>query len=302
MEIREVMDEYFHYISAVDQKSLKTIESYKNDCHIYLDCCLKDGITEMNDITYQILQKYIEQWGKELKPASLNHRITVLRMFHRYATFMYKVYDPTIFLRSKKRSAKLPTFMSNEEVNLLLEKKDDSEKERFHALILELIYGCGLRVSECCNLKINQVNFDQKMMRCLGKGNKERLIPMNDIQIQMLKSYYFSTRKKWDKRKSSYLLINSRGNQVSRQAIHKMLKERCAALNLDSRISPHSLRHSFATHLLDGGADLRVVQELLGHADIQTTQIYTHVQTKRLMSAYEAFHPGNKKEKSNEKI
>lgn len=302
MEIKEVMDEYFHYISAVDQKSLKTIQSYRNDCQLYLERCKVDGITEMNDVTYPMLQKYIEEWSKALAPSSLNHRITVIRMFHRYAAFTYHLNDPTTFLRSKKKSAKLPTFMSNEEVDLLLEKKDDSEKEAYHTMILELIYGCGLRVSECCNLKINQVNFDQKIMRCLGKGNKERLIPMNDLQIEMLKNYYFTTRKKWDKRRSPYLILNSRGNQVSRQAIHKMLKERCARLNLDHRISPHTLRHSFATHLLDGGADLRVVQELLGHSDIQTTQIYTHVQTKRLMSAYAQFHPGNKKEKTDEKI
>ena len=300
MEIKDAMDDYLHYISAVDQKSLKTIESYRNDCFIYAQRLFEDQITDMNDVTYDKIQKYVQEWSHTLKPNSLNHRITVIRMFHHYITFMYNTNDPTLFLKSKKKNVKLPVFLSSEDIDVLLEKQDDSDRECLNSTILELLYGCGLRVSECCNLKINQVNFDQKMMRCLGKGGKERLIPMNPKEIEAIKHYYHSTRRKWDKKRSPFFLLNARGNQVSRQAIHKMLKERCVSLDLDERVSPHSLRHSFATHLLDGGADLRVVQELLGHSDIQTTQIYTHIQPKRLLSAYEKFHPGNHKGEKKE--
>ena len=138
--------------------------------------------------------------------------------------------------------------------------------------------------------------MNQGIIRVMGKGNKERLIPLNSRNIAAIKKYVDIVRKKRNVHKSPYLFLNQHGNPYTRQQIHIMLKNRCHSCQIDERISAHSLRHSFATHLLDGGADLRSVQELLGHSDISTTQIYTHVQNKRLKDAYASFHPRNRKE------
>lgn len=295
MKISEAMADYFHYITAVDQKSMKTVESYKNECAHYHKALNEQGIEDMEAITYQAIQQFIDASAKTLSDNSLNHRITCLRLFHEYASTMLNCSNSAVYLKSKRHGQHLPNYLNKEDVTLLLTRQNESERELLDVTILELIYGCGLRVSECCDLKINQVNLEQALLRCRGKRDKERYVPMNENEIKLIKEYYGSVRRKWDSHRSMYLLINSRGNQVSRQYIFTMLKKRCASLGLDERISPHSLRHSFASHLLDGGADLRVVQELLGHSDIATTQIYTHIQDERLKQAYRQFHPRNKK-------
>lgn len=295
MKISEAMDEYLHYITAVDQKRLKTIESYKNECVQYLNALNALNINDMEAITYQDIQNYIDASSKTLSDNSLNHRITCLRLFHEYAATMLNCSNPAVYLKGKRQGQHLPHYLNKEEISKLLTRQEDSERELLNVTILELIYGCGLRVSECCDLKINQVNLEQALLRCHGKGDKDRYVPMNKREIEVIKEYYGKVRLKWDCHRSSYLLINSKGNQLSRQYIFTMLKKRCALLGLNERISPHSLRHSFATHLLDGGADLRVVQELLGHSDIATTQIYTHIQDERLKKEYQRFHPRKKK-------
>lgn len=302
MLLNEAIEEYIHYISAVDQKSLKTIASYRNDLLQYLAAIREKNIENVEDITYQQLQDYIESCQKRLSSNSLNHHITSIRLFHRYCAQFFNINDPSVFLKSKKKQVKLPSYLSEEGIDQLLKKQNNSDIEILNTAILELIYGCGLRVSECCELKISNVNFEQKLLNVLGKGNKIRYIPMNDSECRAIKEYYFNVRKKWDLKKSAYLIINAKGNMITRQYVYTMIKKRAIDLGLGDNITPHSLRHSFATHLLDGGADLRVVQELLGHSDIQTTQIYTHIQTKRLNEAYRQFHPRKDKGEKDEKI
>lgn len=295
MKISEAIEDYFHYITAVDQKSIKTIESYRNECCQYLKALNEKGITDMESITYLDLQQYVNDSARTLSDNSLNHRITCLRLFHEYAATMLNCSNPAVYLKGKHCGEHLPHYLNKADAEKLLSRQNDSDRELLDVTILELIYGCGLRVSECCDLRINQINLEQKMLRCHGKRDKVRYVPMNENEIQTVKEYYRTVRQKWDTHRSIYLLINSRGNQISRQYVFTMLKKRCRMLGLDERISPHSLRHSFASHLLDGGADLRVVQELLGHSDISTTQIYTHIQDERLKKAYLQFHPRIKK-------
>ncbi len=295
VKIYEVMEDYFHYITAVDQKSMKTVESYKNECNHYRSGLAEQGIETMEAISYLNIQEYLNSLNGTLSVNSFNHRITCIRLFHEFAATMCGCANPAIYLKSKRHGQHLPIYLNKEDAVKLLTKQDDSDKELLDVTVLELIYGCGLRVSECCNLKINQVNLEQAMLRCRGKGSKERYVPMNKQEIKRVREYFQTVRKKWDIHRSPFLLINAKGSPLSRQYIFTMLKKRCATLGLDERISPHSLRHSFATHLLDGGADLRVVQELLGHSDISTTQIYKHIQDERLKQAYQQFHPRTKK-------
>lgn len=296
MKCDEALVEYLHYITAIDRKSIQTIHSYQNECTHYINYMFEHQKGCVEDITFEDIQGYIDECSHFLLNSSLNHRMTSIRQFHRYCELSYNLPDPSVFLTSYKAKKKLPNYLNLHDVTTLLTPLDKSESELFHCAILELLYGCGMRVSECANLKMNQINLNQKILRCMGKGSKERIVPINDHASSVLKDYIENVRSVWNVHKSTYLFINQRGQQITRQAIHSMLKKRCEILNLSSHISSHSLRHSFATHLLDGGADLRSVQELLGHSDIATTQIYTHIQTKRLKDAYQSFHPRKQKE------
>lgn len=295
MEVKYAFEDYIHYISAVDQKSSKTIQSYKQDLVKYLKYLDELDIYYVDDIDYEAVYEFILSLNNRYASSTINHMITTLRNFHEFCDVTYHVSNPTIYLKSKKKDHYLPRYLNVNDVQKLLEVKNDSAQELCDVAILETIYGCGLRVSECCELMIRQVSLSQNILKVKGKGSKERLIPMNPKNIKAIENY-LSIRKKWDTNKSPYLFINHSGNRFHREQIHVMLKKRCEECKIDSRISAHSLRHSFATHLLDGGADLRSVQELLGHSDISTTQIYTHVQNKRLKDAYASFHPRNKKE------
>lgn len=296
MQLKEALEEYLHYITAVDQKSVRTITSYKQDINKYIKHLKNEhDIETLEDIEYGMIYDYIKEMIGDYASNSINHAIISIKNFHEFCEVTYKVINPTVHLKTSKGEQKLPVYMSIEDTKKLLAPLDDSDKELFNVAILEIIYGCGLRVSECCNLTINQINLTQGFVKAIGKGNKERIIPMNPQNIKALKTYFENVRPKRNTNKLNYVFITSRGNHVGRESIHKMIKERCIMLGLDSRISAHSLRHSFATHLLDGGANLRSVQELLGHSDISTTQIYTHVQNKRLHEAYESFHPRGRK-------
>lgn len=293
MNLNEAYVEFVHYISAVDQKSKKTILSYQQDLNRYFEFLNEWGIENIEDVTFEHINDYILDMN--YAASTINHAIISIRRFHEYCSVTYHLPDPAKYVKTSKSEKMLPYCMSIQEVKKLITKRNDDEQEICDVAILETLYGCGLRVSECCSLTLNQLSLEQGFMRVIGKGNKERMIPMNSHMIVSLKSY-MEIRKKRDAHKSKVLFLNHKGNAYSRENIHCMLKDRCVQLNLDARISAHTLRHSFATHLLDGGADLRSVQELLGHSDISTTQIYTHVQNKRLKDAYSSFHPRSRKE------
>lgn len=292
MKINEAIEDYIHYITAVDQKSIKTVQSYKQDLKKYSLFLTEIGIEDIGEISYEHVHDYTTQL--DLASASINHTMVVLRQFHEFCELTYKIPNPTTYLKSQRKEEKLPYCVNVKDIKKLLDYQNDEELEILKVAVLETIYACGLRVSECCDLKLSQVSLTQKIIKAKGKGSKERIIPINDRAIRAINKYTESVRRNFNVKNDQHLFINSKGLPIKREWVHKMLKERCALLGLDSRISAHSLRHSFATHLLDGGADLRVVQELLGHSDIATTQIYTHVQTKRLKDAYMQFHPRNK--------
>lgn len=309
MNIQEARIDYLHYISVVDQKSMATIHSYEQDLKAYEAYMKERGIMSMEDITYQAIQDYLSYltsdhyreeiqifWAK--KPSSINHMITSIHMFHRYITMTYPaIIDPSIHVRGKKTNQKLPIYFNMEAITQLLDSFQDNDQDIFHKAVLELLYGCGLRVSEVCSLRLNQLHIEQGFLRVIGKGDKERMVPMHQRCIIALRKYMGLVRDNWERRRDAHVFINKRGNPLTRQYVHTLIKQKLTEQNLDSRLSAHSFRHSFASHLLDGGADLRVVQELLGHSDISTTQIYTHIQHKRLKNVYQSFHPRSEKSK-----
>lgn len=307
MNINEALQDYLHYIQAVDQKSLATIHSYEQDLQEYQSWLQEQGKAEVEDILPQDIQSFlscmeeggIHADGQGYKRSSVNHMLTSIHMFHRFVSMNHPaMLDPSIHLRGGKKEQHLPLYFNPHDIERLLDSFDQDARSLYQKAILELLYGCGLRVSEVCELRINQVHLEQGYLRVIGKGDKERMVPMHARCVRALRLYLTQVRPTWEKRKSTRVFLNSRGNALTRQYVHTLIKQRLQALGLDERLSAHSFRHSFATHLLDGGADLRVVQELLGHSDIATTQIYTHVQNRRLKEAIDQYHPRSvKKEK-----
>ena len=307
MLLEEALEDYLYYIRAVDQKSLATIRSYESDLKEYLTYLKEHDIMIVEDITYPDIQSFlgelsspVQEEGKPLirKTSSLNRMITSIHMFHRYITMSYPhILDPSTHIRGRKKNIQLPLYFNPQDITKLLDSFDQSDQGIFQKALLELLYGCGLRVSEVCSLTLNQIHLDQGFLRVIGKGDKERMIPMHERSIHALRDYLELVRVHWEKKRSPYVFLNRLGHPLTRQFVHTMIKDKLKEQQLDERLSAHSFRHSFASHLLDGGADLRVVQELLGHSDIATTQIYTHIQNKRLKNAYTTFHPRSEKHK-----
>ena len=289
----EALLAYESHITYVDRKSKQTIESYLNDLKHY------QHYFESLDINPDtILTKQINQYLQDVNDRCANS--TVLRIktsivsFHKFLSQYYKLNsNPAASIQKIKKIYRYPKTINLSSINQILEE-NHSEHESFHIAMFDVLYSCGLRVSELVNLNLNQIYLEQGYIRVIGKGDKERIIPMADITRRNLKRYIDKERFLWLKSKSNYVFIKPDGKPINRQYVYNSLKNRCKELGLDIDISPHKLRHSFATSLLNGGADLRIVQELLGHSDISTTQIYTHVEGKRMHDAYNKFHPMNK--------
>lgn len=295
MQIRDAIEDYLHHISVVDQKAITSIQAYTRDLRIYESFLTVRELHQINDISYADIQEFIQEQRKVKKSNSVNRMISTLHNFHHYITFTYpKENDPSLFIHSKKDGRKLPRYFNEHDIIQLLDSFGNNDQELFEHAMLELLYSCGLRVSELCSLTMNQLHLEQGFLRVIGKGDKERMIPIHQRAIHIVRDYVTTVRSKWQKKRIPNVFLNHLGNAVSRQYVHRLIKTKLAEMNLDESLSAHSFRHSFATHLLDGGADLRVVQELLGHSDIKTTQIYTHVQNKRLKEAYASFHPRSK--------
>ena len=297
MQLIDAFEDYMHNIEVVEAKSHATVSAYQSDLHMYLTYLVSHDIDRIEQIDYQHIEAFIISLKKTKASTSVNRMITSIRMFHRYLSLSYPdVIDPTLHLHSLKTKQQLPRYFNVNDITKLLDSFDQSDLGLFHKALLEVLYGCGLRVSELVSLRLNDCHLQQGYLKVLGKGNKERMVPMHQRSVEALQAYLRFVRCQWVKKKSSFVFLNAHGNVVTRQYVHELIKTKLHELNLDERLSAHSFRHSFATHLLDGGANLRVVQELLGHATISTTQIYTHVQNERLKQAYLKSHPRSKKE------
>lgn len=230
------------------------------------------------------------------KPTSLSRYLVSLKLFFQYC-HSHKIIenDPAALIDPPKIWRSLPDYLDTNDLNRLL--KVDGRKlndVRNHAII-EILYGCGLRVSELINLRIYDIDLNQNLLRCTGKGNKERVVPLGRYAVAAIERYLRERKKKWNSDSDYFLFLNRSGRKLSREAVWRIVKKMAKEAGISEKTHPHVLRHSFATHLLEGGADLRVVQEMLGHSDISTTQIYTHIDKKRLKSIHNQFHPRGKK-------
>lgn len=298
MDLHEALSDYKLNLSLVENKSKKTIEAYMSDLTHYIDYLNQKNINSVEEITILTVDNYLNSLTKEYSSNSINRVLASVRSFHKFISLNHEsIKDPTLYIHTHKHNEHLPIYASVQDLKVLFDSFSNSDIDIYHKTILLTLYSCGLRVSELCSLKRNDVHLSEKILKVTGKGDKERIIPIVDACVQQMELYLNLVRKNWQKKTLPNFFINQYGRVLTRQYVHNLIKKKCEECNLNPNLSAHSFRHSFASHLLDGNADLRIVQELLGHSDIQTTQIYTHIQNKRLVNAYDnAFQSFKKKE------
>ena len=290
---KELLKIYSDYLAVEKGLAANSLNSYSFDLKKffdYLDRTRKDLLRVKESDLVGFIH---EQAQSGLSPRSLARMISSLKSLFKFLVLEnYLKKDPAQGLSSPALWLNLPRVLTVEEVEALLEKPDLKTPQGIRdRAILEIMYGSGLRVSELVSLELKDIRLNQGFLICKGKGNKERIVPLNRSSIRWLKAYLSEVRPSWDRFSSPVLFLTRRGRAFTRQGIWKILKTYGQAAGLRDRIHPHVLRHSFATHLLERGADLRAVQMLLGHSQITTTQIYTHVSRERLKQIYDRFHP-----------
>ena len=290
MNINSKIDSFLDYLLIEKKYSINTINSYRNDLNIFREFMPDD----LNKINFKKLREYLK-YLKDLKLSekSIAHNITVLRSFYKYLMIEKIVsVNPIALIELPKIKKTIPNVLSYEEINKLLDIKITDKYSARNKAMLELMYASGLRVSELINVKISDIDLENAIIRTIGKGDKERIIPLGDYAICAIKIYMDGYRESLlINGVNDYLFINNHGNKMTRVGFFKIIKKLAREKDIKTNFSPHTLRHSFATHLLDAGADLRSIQELLGHSDIKTTQIYTHVSREKIRQDYENFHP-----------
>jgi integrase/recombinase XerD len=286
-------DQFTHHLRVERGLAANTIESYSRDLARYFDFLEKRSVYP-GSASQVDLMEYVSSLAGKLSARSIARNLSALKMFYRFLVSEGKIENnPARLLSGPKLPRRLPGVLSIEEVERLLSQPDPATwRGKRDKAMLELLYATGLRVSELVNLKITNVNMEAGYVRTVGKGSKERMVPMGAQAREALTDYLNHGRSaSLKKRSSSYLFLNPRGKPLTRQGFWKTIKRLGLTAGIKKELYPHSLRHSFASHLLEHGADLRSVQMMLGHADISTTQIYTHVTRERLKRIHEKHHP-----------
>jgi integrase/recombinase XerD len=288
-------DQFINFLVVEKGLSQKTIESYSGDLARFFEFLKDENVSNISDADTPLILKHLISLRKAgLSPKSCARHLVTLRGFYKFLV-QEKVleYDPAKLIDLPKSGLKLPDVLSPEEVNLILKTPDTTKPlGKRNAAMLELIYAAGLRVSELIHVKMLDVNLEACFVHILGKGSRERVVPIGRCAKEKIDDYIQYARPLLLKTNiSPYLFVARAGKPMTRQGFWKLLKQYAVQAGIKKKITPHSFRHSFASHLLEGGADLRSVQVMLGHVDISTTQIYTHVAREHLKQMHEKFHP-----------
>lgn len=283
------VSDFLAYLEIELNYSDNTILSYANDLDKFIKYFKNENILKLDS---KKLDKYISTLN-DLSPATVSHNISSLKTFYSYFLKLgYISSSPTDGIRPPKLGHHLPTYLTIDEVNSLLDINIEDAYSARNKAILELMYATGLRISEVISLEFKNIDFEDCIVRVVGKGNKERIVPINDVALKYLSIYLNQYRISLIKKEiNNYLFLNNHGKMLTRQGVFKIIKSYALEKGIKKDISPHTLRHTFATHLLENGADLRIIQELLGHSDISTTQIYTHLTNEALHNEYKKYFP-----------
>ena len=293
--MRQQVDSFLNYLSVERALSSNTIVSYRHDLQKYVGYLEDSKITALSSSSRKNISDFMFSLkDKGLSATSIARNLVAIKVFYRFLVRERILQaDPSSLLESPKLWKRIPDALTVTEVEALLKAVEPNSTQGIRdKAIVELMYATGIRVSEAVTLKIGDVNLDVGFLRCIGKGSKERIVPFGKKAGRALQIYLEKSRLKLLKNNTEIILFLSRlGKRMSRQSFWKLIKHYAKKARIDKAIRPHTLRHSFATHLLEGGADLRSVQEMLGHADISTTQIYTHIDKNRLKLIHKTFHP-----------
>ena len=293
MKIEDAIVDFIQYCLFEKGLTDQTVSSYQNDLDVYLSFLQDKNVFLVKDITSDHIKEFLKIRGISESTSTVAHNLTVIKNFHKYLIKENIVKeDVSLFISRPKLQKRLPRALTVEEVDLLLDITLNTPFDYRNKAMLELMYGAGLRVSELVSLTLNQIDLENGLIRIMGKGRKEREIPIGEYGVYYLK-LYLEHRGMLIKnhRTEDALFLNNHGKQITRQGFFKILKQLLLDKGLNPDVSPHTLRHSFATHLLSHGADLRSIQEMLGHSDISTTKIYTHVSDEKVEADYKKYHP-----------
>lgn len=301
---KEPLEEYLIHLKIERNLADNSVESYQRDILQYINFLEKQKISDWNNVDRYVVVLFLQQLKEQGKSNNSIIRMTSsLRQYHQFIR-QEKITtdDPMQYVDTPKKSEVLPKVLSMSQVDKLLTTPDSETiiglRDR---AILEVMYATGLRISELVHLRMDELHLTMGFIQTVGKGNKERIIPIGGEAVKWLNEYLEDSRPIFESRgaeESPYVFLNSRGKGLSRQGVWKNLKIIVQKSGIKQNVTPHMLRHSFATHLLENGADLRIVQELLGHSDISTTQIYTHITKARMKNVYEQYHPRALKKKN----
>ena len=296
--MKEYVERFLNYIYQKNSQSKDTYDSYKRDLVQLMDYLTSQGITSFQDADRLVFLNFISsiQLEKQAKPSTIARKLSTYRSFYRYLN-EYIGFDvnplESISVPNKKR--KIPDFLFINEIEYFLDSYQSEDPVGLRdQTMFTLLYACGLRVSELCTLQWNQIDLNSRIVRVLGKGKKERLVPFFSGFEKQLKKYKL---RYWEKyAKSDFVFVNQRGKGFTSRGIQYLMQKHADEIGMNMKLHPHMFRHSFATHLLDHGADIRLVQELLGHESLSTTQIYTHVSMQKIKNEYQKAHPLARKE------
>lgn len=290
------IEDYLRFAQVERGLSPNTIQAYRQDLLEFLSFLNKESIKEWPSKASDIDAFLAEQKDQNKANSSLSRLVSSLRRFYQWLARRHlQPLNPMLEIDSPKKQRRLPLALTEAEVNALMKQPNVKRKLGLRdRAILETLYATGMRVSELVNLTESNLHQDLGLIRVIGKGNKERLIPISTLALTWIKRYEQKVRLPQLLRQghaNDYVFLNSRGGKLTRQAIWQIIKRYCRAAKINKDVTPHTLRHTFATHLLENGADLRVVQEILGHADISTTQIYTNLTQSHILQVYHEAHP-----------
>ena len=291
MQINDLIEKYLEEISSIRRYSTNTIKSYKTDLEEFSIFCTDQDRTEISKITERFIKSYLMILSeKDLDKKTIARKLAAIRSTFKYAFQNDLINEnPLSFISNPKSNRKLPEVVSTNlilEIYKLVEERD--ENPELVKVVFELLYGCALRVSELCDLKYSSIDLNKSSVRVLGKGNKVRIIPIGEKSMLILNDYL---EKYPVKSFNDYLIRTKKNDKLYPRLVHRMINKYLSKVSDIKKKSPHILRHSAATHMLDNGADLRAVKEILGHENLSTTQIYTHVSIERLKSTYKKSHP-----------
>lgn len=295
-KLEEQVEDYLRFVQLERGLSNNTVTAYRQDLTEFINFLKQEGFSSWPTEATDIDAFLARQRDMNKATSSISRIISSLRKFYQWlARQNIQKLNPMIEIDPPKKEYKLPVALTEKEVSLLLDQPDISKKLGLRdRALLETLYATGIRVSELINLKLENIHEDLQLIKVLGKGSKERLIPISDMALLWIKKYKEEVRDPLLLKKgcnSEFLFLNNRGTPLTRQAVWQIIKRYCKMAGIDKDVTPHTLRHTFATHLLENGADLRVVQEILGHSDISTTQIYTNLTQTHILQVYQKAHP-----------